>query len=51
MEGGGVRAAVLGWSAVFAVLYIALASWFFTHVHRYAVRTGLLARYSAESTT
>ena len=32
-----------------AALYILLASWFFTTIHRYAVRTGLLARYSAES--
>ncbi len=32
-----------------AALYILLASWFFTRIHRHAVRTGLLARYSAES--
>ncbi|MFY0522700.1 ABC transporter permease [Archangium gephyra] len=32
-----------------AVLYILLASWFFTRVYRHAVRTGLIARYSAES--
>lgn len=29
--------------------YILLASWYFTHVYRHAVRTGLIARYSAES--
>ena len=34
-----------------SVLYIAAASLFFRHVFRVAVRTGLLARYSAESTT
>jgi ABC-2 type transport system permease protein len=32
-----------------AVLYILLACWFFTRVYRHAVRTGLIARYSAES--
>ncbi|MHA3773413.1 ABC transporter permease [Verrucomicrobiota bacterium sgz303538] len=32
-----------------AVLYIVLASWFFTRIYKHAVRTGLIARYSAES--
>jgi ABC-2 type transport system permease protein len=32
-----------------AVLDILLACWFFTYVYRQAVRTGLIARYSAES--
>lgn len=32
-----------------AVLYILLAAWFFARVHRNIVRSGLLARYSAES--
>jgi ABC-2 type transport system permease protein len=32
-----------------AVLYILLACAFFAAVHRYAIRTGLIARYSAES--
>lgn len=35
--------------ASLAVLYILLACWFFTYVYRKAVRTGLIARYSAES--
>jgi ABC-2 type transport system permease protein len=35
--------------AALAVLQIVLASYFFARVYRYAVRTGLLARYSAES--
>ncbi len=39
---------VLG-SGALAVLYILLAGWFFTHIYKYAVRTGLIARYSAES--
>ena len=37
--------------ALLAMLYILLASWFFTRVHRSTVRSGLLARYSAESVT
>ena len=32
-----------------AILYLLLACWFFTSVYHYAVRTGLIARYSAES--
>ncbi len=32
-----------------AVLAIVLACWFFVRVFRYAVRTGLIARYSAET--
>lgn len=32
-----------------ALLYILIACWCFARVHRYAVRSGLIARYSAES--
>jgi ABC-2 type transport system permease protein len=32
-----------------ALLDILLAAWLFTLIHRHAVRSGLLARYSAES--
>jgi ABC-2 type transport system permease protein len=54
----GVRAIVTGQAfvmsslimgAVLAVGYLVLASTFFTRVYRQAVRTGLIARYSAES--
>lgn len=54
----GVRAAVSGralsggslvWGAFLAVLYVLLACWFFTRIYRHAVRTGLIARYSAET--
>jgi len=54
----GLRAIVAGqpvadgtllWGIGLAVLYILLACWFFTRVYRHAVRTGLIARYSAES--
>jgi len=34
---------------VLAMVYILLAYWFFERVFRYAVRTGLIARYSAET--
>lgn len=53
----GMRAIVLGqpfsvatlwWGVALAVVYIGLAAWIFTAVYAYAVRTGLLARYSAE---
>jgi ABC-2 type transport system permease protein len=54
----GMRAVVAGhrvsldaalWGGGLAVLYILLACWFFSRTYRYAVRTGLLARYAAES--
>jgi ABC-2 type transport system permease protein len=35
--------------AALALLYIGLAYAFFTRVHRHAVRTGLIARYAAET--
>ena len=37
--------------ALLAALDVLLAAWFFRRVYRYAVRTGLIARYSAESVT
>lgn len=54
----GMRAVVSGnqmsgrmilWGSSLSVLYILLACWLFTRVYRQAVRTGLIARYSAES--
>jgi ABC-2 type transport system permease protein len=51
LEGKGHPGNALMWSAGLAVLYVLLASWFFSRIHRLAVRTGLLARYSAESVT
>jgi ABC-2 type transport system permease protein len=41
--------ATLGWGLGLALLDIVLAGWVFQRVYRHAVRTGLLARYSAES--
>ncbi len=34
-----------------SVLYLVLACLFFASVHRHAIRTGLIARYSAETVT
>ena len=54
----GMRAVVTGnpyplaslmWAAALALLQIGLAFLWFSRVHRYATRSGLLARYSAES--
>ena len=45
----GFSWSALGAGAGLAVLYIVLACLFFRHVFRYVVRTGLLARYAAES--
>ncbi|MFL5425084.1 MAG: ABC transporter permease [Myxococcales bacterium] len=39
----------LAGSAALALAELAAAGWLFTRVYRHAVRTGLLARYSAES--
>ncbi len=56
----GMRAAILGRpvpaaslpaSALLAVIWLVLACVVFARVHRYAVRTGLIGRYSAESVT
>jgi ABC-2 type transport system permease protein len=46
-EGASGRMLLVG--GVMAAGYIVLACWFFTRVFRHAVRTGLIARYSAES--
>jgi ABC-2 type transport system permease protein len=35
--------------ALLAALYVGLACLLFVRVHRYAVRTGLVGRYSAET--
>lgn len=54
----GMRAIVAGnpmpgttllWGTLLSVVYILLAGWLFSRVYNQAVRTGLIARYSAES--
>ena len=49
VAGGAPPATALLGGGLLAALYILLAGWFFTRIYRHAVRTGLLARYSAES--
>jgi len=46
---GAMPGTGLLWSFCLALLYILLACLFFRRVYRQAVRTGLIARYSAES--
>ena len=49
LDGGTVPAASLAWGGILAVVYVVLASWLFSRVYAHAVRTGLIARYSAET--
>ena len=49
VTGGTFSTPSLLWGVGLAVLHVLLACWFFTSVYRQAVRTGLIARYSAES--
>ena len=39
----------LALSGLLTLLYLLLAAWYFTRTYRYAVRSGLLAHYSAEN--
>lgn len=49
VSGGAFSSATLLWSNFLAVGYVFAAAWFFMRIYRHAVRTGLIARYSAES--
>jgi ABC-2 type transport system permease protein len=49
VAGRGVEGGALALGAALALLDIMLAGFFFSHIYRQAVRTGLIARYSAES--
>lgn len=49
VAGGAASPALLAWGALLAVLDVLLACACFTRVYRYAVKNGLIARYSAES--
>jgi ABC-2 type transport system permease protein len=51
VAGGGYSSAQLAGGVALAGLYVLLACWLFALVHRHAVRSGLLARYSAESSS
>jgi ABC-2 type transport system permease protein len=44
-----VSPTALATGAALDIVFIALAGWFFLAIYRYAVRTGLIPRYSAET--
>ena len=46
---GALSGTSLPWGGGLAAFYLVLACLFFKRIHRYAVSTGLIARYSAES--
>ena len=48
-SGKAVSWAALGWAALLALAVNVLSGWVFARVYRHAVRTGLVARYSAET--
>ncbi len=49
ISGGRASGMALLWSASGAIIYILAAYWFFARIYRHALRTGLIARYSAEN--
>ena len=49
LAGEAFPAASLALGGALAILYVALAAWLFARVQRAAIRSGLIARYSAES--
>jgi ABC-2 type transport system permease protein len=49
VSGGAVPGNALLWSGCLTLLYTLSACWFFIRTYRRAVRTGLIARYSAET--
>jgi len=49
ISGGRISWIALMNGALLAIGYVLLSYWFFTRIYRYALRTGLIARYSAES--
>jgi len=49
LSGAPISATSLLWGLSLAALYLVSACWFFGRTYRSAVRTGLIARYSAES--
>lgn len=51
VSGRAASGRLLAWAVSLAVLYLLLACWFFVRIYRHAVRTGLIARFSAESLT
>jgi ABC-2 type transport system permease protein len=48
VSGGTVSWGPLAFGAGLALMYLLMASWFFSRMYRHGVRTGLIARYSSE---
>jgi len=49
VEGRGISLAGLAIAAALALAQLLAAGWIFTRTHRHALRTGLIARYAAET--
>jgi ABC-2 type transport system permease protein len=49
VRGGTASGLGVLWSGGLALLYVLVSGWFFARVYNHAVRSGLIARYSAES--
>jgi ABC-2 type transport system permease protein len=49
VSGQAASTAALIWSVLLAIGYVGLGCWIFVRVYRHSVRTGLVARYSAET--
>jgi len=49
VSGGTVSWGPLAFGAGLALMYLVMASWFFSRMYRHGVRTGLIARYSSET--
>jgi ABC-2 type transport system permease protein len=49
LSGGSASGSALLWGSGLAVLYLLLTCLYFTRTYEFAVRTGLIARYSAET--
>lgn len=49
IAGGGVPIGALAWGVALVIVYVAGACWIFMLTYRHAIRTGLIARYSAET--
>jgi ABC-2 type transport system permease protein len=51
VSGSQSASGTLAGAAVLSAAYLVLACWWFARIYRHAVRTGLIARFSAESLT
>jgi ABC-2 type transport system permease protein len=49
ISGGSVSGGAMLWGGLLAIFYLLIACRFYAGTHKYAVRTGLFARYSAET--